>query len=250
MLIDSHCHVLRSEYENPDEIIKEVLENGVDKLIINGYDLKSSKEAYALSIKYKNVYSAVGIGPENIECFSEEVIKKFEKMIKSGMVSAIGEIGLDYYWTKVNKEQQIEVFKNMLSLAEKYNLPVIIHSRDAIEDTYNILKTYNVTGILHCFSGSVESAKRFIELGYLIGIAGVVTFKNAKKIVEVVKEINLSDISIETDSPYLSPEPYRGKQNKPTYIKYIAEKIAKIKGVSIKDVIDITGRNVVSKFDL
>ena len=250
MLIDSHCHILSSEYEKPEDVIKDSKTSGVDKMIINGYDLKSSAEAVLLSNEYNYVYASIGIGPENIDDVSDKDFIKLEELINKGKVVAIGEIGLDYYWTKDNKEKQIYVFENMLALAKKYNLPVIVHCRQAIKDTYELLKKYKVTGILHCFSGSAESAKEFIKLGFLIGIGGVVTFKNAKEIKDVVIKIDLSNISLETDSPYLSPEPFRGKVNVPKNVIHVARKIAELKSVSLEEVLEVTSSNVTSKFDL
>lgn len=250
MLIDSHCHILSSEYEKPEDVIKDSKTSGVDKMIINGYDLESSTEAVLLSNEYNYVYASIGIGPENIDSVSDKDFIKLEELINKGKVVAIGEIGLDYYWTKDNKEKQIYVFENMLALAKKYNLPVIVHCRQAIKDTYELLKKYKVTGILHCFSGSAESAKEFIKLGFLIGIGGVVTFKNAKEIKDVVIKIDLSNISLETDSPYLSPEPFRGKVNVPKNVIYVARKIAELKSVSLEEVLEVTSSNVTSKFDL
>lgn len=250
LLIDSHCHILSSEYKNPKDIIENSKLCGVDKMIINGFDLESSREAITLANNYDYVYASIGIGPENIDNICENDFLEFEKLINKGKIVAIGEIGLDYYWTKENNEKQIYVFENMLALAKKYNLPVIVHCRQAIKDTYELLKKYKINGILHCFSGSAESAKEFIKLGFLIGIGGVVTFKNAKEIKEVVKEIDLSNISLETDSPYLSPEPLRGKVNVPKNIIYVARKIAELKSVSLKEVLEVTSSNVTSKFDL
>lgn len=250
MLIDSHCHVLKSEYSNPDSVITESFNNGVEKLIINGYDLQSSIESVLLAQKYENVYAAIGIGPQNVDGYDNSVYQKLDNLASSNKVVAIGEIGLDYYWTKENKNLQIDVFKSMLTLAKKHNLPVIVHSRKAFLDTYNYLKEYNINGILHCYSGSVEMAKDFINLGFLIGIGGVVTFKNAKELVNVVKETDLRYLSLETDSPYLSPEPYRGNKNKPKNVIFVAQKIAEIKGISTDDVIRVTGNSVCTKFDL
>ena len=250
MLIDTHCHVLSSEYDNPDDIIKECFDEGLDKMIINGFDKNSSFEAVSLSKKYKNVYASIGIGPENIDSYDDDTIDDFKRIINENKIVAIGEIGLDYYWTKETKEKQIKVFKSMLQLAKDNNLPVIVHSRDAFEDTYNILKEYNVTGIIHCFTGSLEIAKMYNKIGFYIGIGGVVTFKNAKKEVEAVKNVDISNIVLETDSPYLTPEPYRGKKNKPYYVKHVALKIADIKEMDVKDVIALTSENVLSKFDL
>lgn len=249
MLIDSHCHILSTEYDDVDKVIQEITNSNI-LMIINGYDVSSSIEAVELAKKYKNVYASVGIGPENVDEITDIDIKKISDLLCNPKVVAIGEIGLDYYWTKENKEKQIKVFKEMLALAKSNNLPVIVHSRDSIQDVLNLLNSYRVTGILHCYSGSLEMAKEFIKKGFLIGIGGVVTFKNAKKIKEIVKEIPLSSISIETDSPYLTPEPYRGKKNDSTKLKYIAQEIASIKGISLDEIENVTTSNIMSKFDL
>ena len=250
MYIDSHCHLLSTEYDDVDSEIKKAIKSGVFKMIVNGYDVKSSKEAILLSKKYNEIYASVGIGPENIDDLNENYKEEIENIVKTEQIVSIGEIGLDYYWTKENKEKQIEVFRNMLDIAKKYNLPVIVHCRDAFLDTYNILKEYGVKGILHCYSGSIEMAKEFIKIGFLIGVGGIVTFKNAKNIKEVVKNIPISSISLETDSPYLSPEPNRGKKNNPSNLVYIARKIAELKEISIDDVINHTNSNIEALFDL
>ena len=250
MLIDSHCHLLASEYQDVHSEIKDAINKGIEKLIINGYDVASSKEAVELSKEYKEVYAAVGIGPENIDGVTDNDLIVIQNLAKEKKTVAVGEIGLDYYWTKENKEEQIKVFKRMLNIAKENNLPVIIHSRNSISDIYKIVKEYNITGIMHCYSGSKEMAKEFIKLGFLIGIGGVVTFKNAKEIKEVVKSINIENISLETDSPYLTPEPFRGKKNNPSNLKFIASKIAELKGVSSDEVACVTSRNVICKFYL
>lgn len=250
MLIDAHCHVLSSEYDDVNEIIKETLNSEVDKIIINGYDLESSKEAVFLAEKYDNVYAAVGIGPQNIDEVTTFDIEQIENLCSSKKVVAIGEIGLDYYWTIDMKQKQIEIFESMLTIAKNKKLPVIIHSRKAIFDTYNLVKEYNVTGIMHCFSGSSEMAKEFIKLGFLIGVGGVVTFKNSKEIKDVVSSIELDDIALETDSPYLTPEPFRGRKNIPSHVIYVVDKIADLKGVTRDVVIFKTSNAVTSKFDL
>lgn len=250
MLIDSHCHVLSSEYDNSCLVIEKALNNKVDKIIINGFDIESSKEAVLLAEKYNQVYAAVGIGPQNIEEIKESDIKVIEDLAKSKKVVAIGEIGLDYYWTTETKEKQLYVFHKMLAISKKYNLPVIVHSRKAISDTYNLLSEYGVNGIMHCYSGSFEMAKEFIKLGFLIGIGGVVTFKNAKEIKEIVQNLDINYISLETDSPYLSPEPKRGEKNVPENILYVAQKIAELKGISTDEVVYKTGLAVARKFDL
>ena len=250
MLIDSHCHVLSSEYDNVDEIIKDSINSGVEKIIVNGYDLKTSKEAVELANKYDHVYAAVGIGPSNVTDVNDETYDIISKLAKESKVVAIGEVGLDYYWTTENKEMQLKVFKTMLKIAKTNNLPVIVHCRKSFLDTYNLLKESDLTGIIHCYSGSVDMAKRFIKLGFLLGIGGVITFKNAKSLKNVVKAIDINNFSLETDSPYLSPEPYRGKPNTPKNVKLVATEIANIKQVNLDEVIRVTGRSVCSKFDL
>jgi len=249
MLIDTHCHVLSSEYDNVNEIIEDAFSNGVNKLIINGFDVDSSKEALRLAEAYENVYAAVGIGPENID-LSDDAIRTIEKLSENDKVVAIGEIGLDYYWTTDNKNDQIKLFIKMLEIAKHRNLPVIVHSRKASEDTYNYLKEYNVKGILHCYSGSTEMAKRFIDLGFLLGIGGVITFKNAKELKEVVNTYEVDNFALETDSPYLSPEPFRGQKNMPRNVRLVAEKIAEIKDLKYEEILDKTGHSVTQLFDL
>ena len=250
MLIDSHCHVLSSEYDNPDEIIKNAFLRGVNKIIINGYDLESSKEAVMLANRYDNVYAAVGVGPEEVNEVQEEVILEISCLADNKKVVAIGEIGLDYYWNKETKEKQKDVFAKMLKIAKEKKLPVIVHNREATKDVLEMLKDAKATGIMHCFSGSTDTAKELIKMGFLIGVGGVVTFKNAKKLVNVVKEISIDNISLETDSPYLTPEPYRGTKNDPSKVILVAEKIASLKGIDKSEVINKTGVAVASKFDL
>lgn len=250
MLIDAHCHVLSTEYDDVLKVLDEAINNGVDKIIINGYDVKSSREAVSLAEKYDFVYAAVGIGPGNVSDATDADLLEIERLATFKKVVAVGEIGLDYYWTKENKDKQVKTFRKMLEIAKSKRLPVIVHNRNATEDTINLLKEYNVTGIMHCFSGGLKTAQTLIKLGFLIGVGGVVTFRNARKLKEVVEGISLSSISLETDSPYLSPEPFRGKQNTPSNLTYVANKIAEIKGVSYEEVVDITSLAVTSKFDL
>ena len=250
MLIDTHCHVLSSEYENTEEIIKLSFDNRLDKMIINGFDLNSSIEAIELAGKYDNVYASIGIGPENVENVTASDMKKIKELARHEKVVAIGEIGLDYYWTRETRSKQIFVFSEMLKIAKECNLPVIVHSRNAILDTYKFLKEYNVIGVMHCYSGSMEMAKEFIKIGFLIGIGGVVTFKNAKEIKNIVTNLDIKNIVLETDSPYLSPEPNRGKKNIPSNIYFVVEKIAELKGITIDEVISITGQSACCKFDL
>ena len=175
---------------------------------------------------------------------------KYKELAKSSRVVGIGEIGLDYYWISDNKEKQKEVFEYQVDLAEKYNLPIVVHSRESIQDTYNILKNHKIKGTIHCFSSSLEMAKEFIKLGYKIGVGGTLTFKNSQRIQDIVSELELKNILLETDSPYLTPEPFRGKRNKPSNVYYVALKVAELKNTSLDEVLLITNRNSFELFDL
>lgn len=235
-MIDTHVHLNDEAYkDNLDEIIKEANNNRINKLIVIGYDYNSSIKAVEIAQKYENIYAMVGLHPSNVIDETDKDLNWLIKLLKNKKVIGIGEIGIDLYWTKDNKDLQIEFFKKQLQLSLEYNLPISIHTRDAIELTYQILSENNYKGIIHCFSGSLEMANKFIKLGYYLGIGGVVTFKNTN-LKEVVKNISLNSIVTETDSPYLTPVPFRGKVNKPEYIKLIVQEIANIKNVSIEDV--------------
>ncbi|MBQ6495306.1 MAG: TatD family hydrolase [Bacilli bacterium] len=247
-MVDTHCHIFSSDYNNIDDVIKRAIDNGVRMIIVNGCDAKTNNEVLELVKKYDIVYGALGIHPEEVDNYKDEDIDFIIKHIDDDKIVAVGEIGLDYHYD-YDKKKQIMLFKRQLEIAKSFNKPVIIHSRDSIQDTYNILKEYNVKGIMHCFSGSLEMASEFIKLGFLLGIGGIVTFKNSKKILDVLKEISIEYIVLETDSPYLAPEPNRGKQNEPAYIGLIAKKIADIKGITYEEVNSITTSNVSRLFD-
>ncbi len=248
-MIDTHCHLELADYDNIDEIINICKKEGLKKIIVSGHDLKSSIEAIELTKKYDIVYATVGFLPDILKENTNNDIKKLEILIQEKKVVGVGEIGLDYYWYKDNKEEQKKLFIDQLNLAKKYNKPVVIHSRDSINDCYQILKDMNLKGTMHCYSGSVEIAKEFIKIGFLISIGGVSTFKNAKTIKNVIKEIPLEYILLETDSPYLTPEPFRGKKNYPYYVKYVAQNIALIKKISLEKVTLITTLNANTLFD-
>ena len=241
MFTDTHCHLYKEYYDDIDSIINDSINNKVNRWINNGCDKKTNEEVIELARKYKNMYAAIGIHPEYVDSYTEADIQYIEDNIDN--IIAIGEIGLDYHYTKDNKDEQIILLETQLKLAEKYNIPVIIHSRDATLDTINILKKYKVVGTIHSFSGSLEIANEYIKMGYLIGINGVVTFKNAK-LKEVVEKLPLDSIVFETDSPYLTPEPYRGRQNNPSYIMDIATFVASIKKVSVTELASITNDNI------
>lgn len=249
MFIDTHCHIFSEYYDDIDKVISECRDNNIDKIIVNGSNIKSNIEVMELANKYDIVYAAIGFHPTELDNFKEEYFCFLEENINNSKVVAIGEIGLDYHYDNTDKEKQIMVFRRQLDIANKYNKPIIVHSRDSIQDTYNILKQYKVKGSIHCFSGSVEMAREFIKLGYKLGIGGIITYKNAKTIKEVVRDIDLSYILLETDSPYLTPSPYRGESNSPKYIPLIAEAIADIKDVSIVDISRVTTANAEAIFD-
>lgn len=245
-LTDTHFHL--DIDDNIEKIILDAKNNGVYNLIISGCDLKSIQEGLEIISNY-NIYLTIGIHPDNINDFNDNTINYLEKLIKENKkIIGIGEIGLDYYHNKDNKLEQQRIFKMQLDLAKKLNLPVIIHSRDAFLDTYNILKEYELKGIIHCFTLSLECAKLYIDLGYLLGIGGVLTYKNSK-LKDVLKEISLKNIVLETDSPYLSPVPYRGERNSPKNIKVIAEYLSNIKECSLNEIIKITTNNVIDLYN-
>lgn len=246
MIIDTHCHLSKKDYNNLDEVIKNI--DGI--IIISGCDDETNREVIEIVNKYETVYGTLGIHPEEIDKLTDNSFEFIERNLNNPKIVAIGEIGLDYYWNKENKQEQQKVFRKQLEIAKKYNIPVVVHSRDAIEDTYNILKDYKLKGDIHCFGSSLEMANKFIKLGYKIGIGGVLTFKNSLKLKEVVKNISLDSILLETDSPYLSPEPFRGKKNEPKNVEYVAKKIAELKNISFEEVVDITTSNAKSLFDL
>ncbi len=249
MFTDSHCHLYSNYYDNLNKIIKNAEKNNITKFINNGCDLNSNTEILKLITEYPNMYGAIGIHPENVEDYQETDITFLKDNLTNPKIIAIGEIGLDYHYTKENKEKQINLFEKQLQLAEKYNLPVIIHSRDATQDTINTLKKYKVTGVIHSFSGSYETAQIYLKMGFSLGINGVITFKNSN-LKEVIKQIPLKNIILETDSPYLTPEPYRGTKNEPTHIIDIAQYIANLYNISLDEVSKITNQNIKRIFDI
>lgn len=242
MYIDTHCHLTMGNIDKINNL-------GNNKAIISGTSDKDNKEVLELASKYDNLYCCLGIHPEEVE--TSEEFKIIEENINNSKVVAIGEIGLDYYYSKDNKEAQKKLFIKQLDLARKYNKNVVIHSRDAFEDTYNILKDYSDLKVtIHCFSYPLECAKMFIKLGFKLGVTGVVTFKNAKNIHNVVENADINDLFIETDSPYLTPEPYRGQENEPSYVIYVAKKIAELKNMKYEDVLKITYDNAIEFYGI
>lgn len=250
MFIDTHCHISDTEGVTPDLYVKHALDANVKLLIASFCEKEDIMLSTKFVDKYKNLYTCVGYHPEIANKIVEKDFEILEDLVENNpKIIAIGEIGLDYYWNKDNKENQREVFRRQLEIAERLDIPVVIHSRDSIGETYDILSEYKVRGVIHCFSGSLEMARKFIDLGFLLGIGGVVTFKNSK-LYQVLEQIPLTSIVLETDSPYLSPEPNRGKVNESSNIPLIAEKIALIKNISVEEVASITTHNACQLFDL
>lgn len=249
MFIDTHCHMSKEDYDDIDLVIKENIDASVDKMIVSGCEDNAINESIELSKKYDSIYLTIGYHPDQVNVVDDEKLDKLKELLKTPKVVGVGEIGLDYHYGKEYRDKQIELFEKQLKIAEDMNLPVVIHSRDATEDTINTLKKFKVKGIMHCFSGSVETAKIYVSMGFLLGIGGVVTFKNSN-LYKVVEEVGLDNIVLETDAPYLAPTPYRGKQNSSKYIPIIAEKISEILGVSVDEVAVKTTDNAVKLFDL
>lgn len=248
MYIDTHCHLSMEDYLDIDKVIEENKDALVEKIVVSGCSRESIEEVMDLKDKYDMVYVTIGYHPEYADTVTESDLDYLKSLLGEKKVVGIGEIGLDYHYTKENKDKQIWLFEEQLKIADALNLPVVIHSRDATMDTINILKKYKVKGIIHCFSGSLETANIYISMGFLLGIGGVVTFKNSK-LKDVVKEVPLESIVLETDSPYLAPVPFRGKINSSKYLEFIANFIADIKNISVDELAEITSRNASSLFD-
>lgn len=250
--IDSHAHLDDKRFvKDREELINSLNDNGVEAVLNPGADLKSSKEALAMAEKYSFIYAAVGCHPHDTKYMNDGVMDTFKGMAKSNKVIAIGEIGLDYYYDNSDRDTQRKWFREQIRLAKELDLPYIVHDRDAHEDILKIMKEEHydgARGILHCYSGSVELSREFLKLGFYISLAGPVTFKNARVPKLVAKEVPFNKLLIETDSPYLTPEPYRGKRNEPKYVKYVAEEIAKIRNVSIDEVAEKTKDNFKTLF--
>lgn len=245
-LVDAHAHITDERFADLNDVIERSTKAGVTKIVCSGYDFLSSENAVNLSKKYPEVFATIGIHPENVEGVDfKQVRDSFINLAKNSKVVAVGEIGLDYHWTKETICLQKEVFIKQIQLANELNLPLVVHSRDAIGDTIEILKENkpNKESLIHCYGGSVESAKLLLEMGYSFSFGGVLTFSNAKTAVEVVKFLPMDKILLETDCPYLSPVPFRGQRNEPKNVVYVCDMIARIKGLKIEDVAEKTTEN-------
>ena len=244
-LIDAHGHLNDEKFDDVSAVVERAEERGVIAHVCASCDLSSSQKAVELAKRFSIVYAAVGFHPENISSFDKNSLSEIEKLAKNDKVVAIGEIGLDYYYEKETKEEQKEIFANQIDLANKLNLPVVIHSREAMGDTLEILKKHSPKkeSLMHCYGGSIESARELMKLGFSFSFGGLLTFKNATNVVEVVKQIPIERILLETDCPYMTPVPYRGQRNEPSYIVYTADMLAKIKGLTLEEVAKVTTQN-------
>jgi len=251
-LIDTHAHLDFEDFqENIDEILENSKATGVEKIIIPGVTFEDTPKIINLIEKYDNLFGAVAIHPSEAKNWQEEYYEIFKEYAQHEKVVAIGETGLDYYHDVTFKDTQQHVFRRQLELAEELNIPVIVHDREAHDDVLSILKEYpQVTGVMHCFSGSVEFAEDCLEIGYYIALGGPVTFKNAKTPKEIAQKVPIEKLLLETDSPFLTPHPFRGKQNDSSKIILIAEAIAKLKGLSVEEVANITSQNAEKLFGI
>jgi TatD DNase family protein len=254
MLFDSHAHLNAIQYEEDIvEVIQRAKDEKVTHIVVVGFDKETISKAMELTDQYDMIYAAVGWHPVDAIDMTEEDLKWIKQLAAHPKVVAIGEMGLDYYWDKSPKDIQKEVFRKQIQLAKEVKLPIIIHNRDATEDVVRILQEENaseVGGIMHCFTGSLEVAKQCMDMNFYISFGGPVTFKNAKKPKEVVKEIPMDRLLIETDCPYLTPHPFRGKRNEPSYVKYVAEQIAELRGVTLEEVATKTSDNARKLFGI
>ncbi|MFC1483257.1 TatD family hydrolase [Candidatus Margulisiibacteriota bacterium] len=254
MIIDTHAHLHFDDYSGQvNQVVEQALKGGVEAIVNVGIDLDDNKKAIKLAERFENVYAAVGNHPHGAaDDIDESVFDEIKKLSDHDKVKAIGEIGYDFYKSEFAEESQTKMFSRMLDIAVDVKLPVIVHSREAEGETLTLLSEYEkkVRGVVHCFSGSLMFAQALLDMGYLISFTGVATFKNATGIRDIIKEIPLEKIMVETDCPYLAPDPYRGKRNEPAYVTYIAEKIAQVKGVSFDEVCRVTTATAREFFNL
>ncbi|MEK5337131.1 TatD family hydrolase [Bacillus sp. FSL M8-0166] len=252
MLFDTHAHLNAEQYnEDLEQVIERAKSEKVEKIVVVGFDRPTITRAMELIEEYDFIYAAIGWHPVDAIDMTDEDLAWIKDLSQHEKVVAIGEMGLDYYWGKSPKDVQKEVFRRQIALAKEVNLPIVIHNRDATEDVVTILKeegAAEVGGIMHCFTGSLETAKACMEMNFYISFGGPVTFKNAKKPKEVVKEIPSDRLLIETDCPYLTPVPFRGKRNEPSYVKYIAEQIAELREISFEELAELTTKNAKKVF--
>lgn len=254
MIFDTHAHYDDEAFDTDrDALISSMQENGIGHIVNVGADRKSSENSIKLAHEYDFIYAAVGVHPSDTEGLTDQDMDKMMELSKDEKVVAIGEIGLDYHWPEPAQSVQKKWFTAQLDIACHTGLPIIIHSRDAANETFEILKSYSgkiSSGVIHCYSYSPELAKEYVKMGYYIGIGGVVTFKNARKLKETAEQIPLNSIVLETDCPYLSPEPNRGKRNSSLNLPYVVAEIAKIKNVSDAEIMEVTYRNALDLYNI
>ncbi len=254
MFIDTHVHLNADQYEEDlQEVIDRALEAKVERMVVIGFDRKTIERTMQLIEQYDFVYGVIGWHPvDAIDCTQQD-LEWIEELASHPKIVGIGETGLDYYWDKSPKDVQQELFRKQIQLAQKINLPIIIHNRDATGDVVQILREENaasVGGVMHCFSGSVETARECIGMNFMISLGGPVTFKNARLTKEVATEIALEHLMIETDAPYLAPHPHRGKRNEPAFVPLVAEEIARLKGLTIEEIAQATTANAKKFFGI
>ena len=252
-MIDTHCHFFDEEFETDlDECINRCKEYNIEKILLVGFSYDTNRKAQELAKKYDIFYHTAGVHPEECNEDYKEQFAELVEYIKNNKIYAIGECGLDYHWSTEFIAEQKELFRLQCELAIKLDLPIIVHSRDAAQDTFDIIKSFNgkLKGVMHCYSGSVEMAKEYVKLGMYISLGGPVTFKNAKEPKKVAEEIDINRLLIETDSPFLAPDPYRGKRNESSYVSFVLAKIAEIKNMSIEEAERITTANAIALFGL
>lgn len=254
VLFDTHCHLNVDAFEEDAEAtIQRAKEAGVSRFAVVGFDAETIKKSLKLSAAHPEIYSIIGWHPTEAGSYTIEIEESLLAMLRTEKVIAMGEMGLDYYWMEDPKDVQEHVFRRQIQIAKQLQLPISIHMRDAIEDTYRILKDEDVSeigGIMHSYSDDVTYMEKFLELGMHISLSGVVTFKKAQDVHEVAKAVPLDRLLIETDAPYLAPVPYRGKRNEPSYVKYVAEKVAELRGMTVEEVAAITMQNANKLFRL
>lgn len=244
-LIDTHSHIDMIKEFSLDEVIQNAAQNNVKKIIIPAAELSSFDKIIELCDKYEEVYGMLGVFPNEAQTWTDDVVDRIKELSKHPKIVGIGEIGLDYYWDTSYIELQKEIFIKQIKLANELNMPINVHDREAHKDTFDIIKEHNKGSdvIMHCFSGSPEFAKECIKEGWYISLGGVVTFKNAKKMKEVAEAIDENYLLVETDAPYLTPHPFRGKENQPAYVKLVAEEIAFLRGTTLEHITEITNKN-------
>lgn len=254
MLFDTHAHLNVEQFtEDSDEVIKRAREHNVSKIAVVGFDHETIRKALELSKNYKEIYPIIGWHPTEAGSYTEKIEEKLINLIQNEEIIAMGEMGLDYYWMKDSKEVQIEAFRRQIRVAKSLDLPIVVHNRESTEDIYQVLKEEDISdigGIMHSFNLTPDWQEPFLDLGMHISFSGVLTFKNAPAVKESAKRTPLNKILIETDSPYLSPEPYRGKRNEPSYVRFVAEKLGELHGMPVEEIAEITTQNANKLFKL